>query len=317
MKLSARLRPLCLPGILVPACLVLTACDPMDGPAPVKPVRYTAPPLGPGRVFRPVPESARWLAAWHGLKEEMIPLQEKLEGLREFHATHQLDEFLKLDPETLDKDQLSTMRQFLERGYFTVQRRILIDLLERRLERRAKEEAAATPPPAVMTLKDRFVAGMHQDELRMVDIERAIEYYSQAGTADIQLPNSLTDAEHEELLTSVNVMVERTRGEVTEMDAKIKSLRRQVYPDAFDDEPEPEEPVSQPEAEAAAPAPAPMTEATPEDTEPGDESGPSSLLLPAENPDSMKLDDLDDSSGETDPGELLPSAGPGEPPLPE
>lgn len=303
MKSRARLSPARLLRAAAPACLVLTACDPMAGPPPAAPVRYHAPPLDTRRSVTPKPEASRWLTAWRSLREEIEPLREKLEGLQAFHANTQFDSFLQLDPETMDKDQLSTMFHFLQRGYFTVQRRLLIDLLNRRLDRGDDAVPETEGPPM---LKDRFIAAMHRDELRMLDIETAIEYYSEAGNADIQLPNSLTDAEHEELLSTVNRMVEKTRAEVVAMDAEIKSLKARIYPD--DPMEDLDLPVPEPVALPAPPETAPVPVSGPEEEE---EAVPTTIFPTGAN---EPVEEMEPPEAEE---EREYSSDPGDPPLPE
>lgn len=244
----------------VPVCLLLAACDPVDGPTSGIPQRYKAPKLDTRRTAVADPENVRWLTAWRNLREELPALQENLTKFQEFHANNSFDSFLTLDPETLDKDQLCTLFHFLQRGYFTVERQILIDLLNRRLERNGDPSLASPAPKA--KLKEMFAAAMHRDEIRMLDIESAIEHYTKAGNADIQIPNSLTDIEHEELLTTVNGMLEKTRTEIKGMDATLASLKARVFPPSAGDPPAPDV------TEAPAPAGAVTTLESPDTTSP-------------------------------------------------
>jgi hypothetical protein len=294
MKRSTGSRPARLFCAIAPVCLLLPACDPVDSPSPA-PARYKAPKLETRRATAAKPENVLWLNAWRNLRTDLEPLQEKLSSLQQFHADNRFDSFLGIDPETLDDVQLCTLYQFLERGYFTVERRILIDLLKRRLER-----IAEPAPQTESSLKDRLAGAMHHDELRMMDIETAIDYYKKTSTADLQIPNSLSDTEREELLTNVNRMVEKARSEVAEMDAKILTLREEVFPGSTGVSPVPEDGAG-PESEAeTVDAIAP----------------PSPAIEPAPVPESPAAEPPEDKPGPEEPADAVPQGNFAEPPLP-
>lgn len=216
------MRALC---AAAPVCLLFTACDPVDGP-PLPP-RFSAPKPEARRAPVPAGEISRWIDAWRNLRDELTPLRDRLAGLQQFHTENHFESFLKLDPKTLDTTQLCTLFHFLDRGYFVVEREIVIDLLKRRVERAS--DPTGILPGSPVTVKDRFAAAMRNDELRMVDMETAIERYSKAGSSDIQIPNSLSETEHGELLSSVNAMLKSTRAEIAEMDRRIEVLKSQVF----------------------------------------------------------------------------------------
>ena len=211
----------------VPACLLLASCEPAgDSDAPVRP-RYQAPLPVPRRAANPNPENAQWLAAWRDLRTQLAPLEDQLARAQKMHLDYHFDAFLELDPETIDKDQLCSLFHFLQRGYFTVEREVLLRLLERRLQR------ASTPMPIPTTektsLKDLLAAAMQRDELRMVDLESALAFYRQPGDDSFQIPATLTEEEEAELRTTVTDMLEETRKSVAAMDAKIEKLKAQVF----------------------------------------------------------------------------------------
>src|SRR5688572_25307396 len=69
-----------------PVCLLLTACDPVDGPNSGISPRYRAPIPDTRRTANVDPENLRWLTAWRDLREELPGLKEKLTGFQQFHA---------------------------------------------------------------------------------------------------------------------------------------------------------------------------------------------------------------------------------------
>ena len=210
-----------------PLCLLLAACTPTDDPSAVEASRFRVPLPEARRTANPDPENARWLAAWRDLRSRLNPLEEKLAGAQNTLSENQLDSFLQLDPESLEKDDLCSLFHFLERDYFTVERRILIHLLERRFQRSGS--MVAIPPKTKTRFRDRLSVAMQRDELRMVDLEAALEYYREPGADNFQIPDSLTDEEMSELRTAVSDMLEKTRDTIAEMDGKIDDLKSQVF----------------------------------------------------------------------------------------
>ncbi len=227
---SHHFRLIALTGTAGAACLFLSACDPTNDPNYTGPPRYQAPLPSPRRAENADPENAQWLAAWRDLRTQLAPLEEKLAAAQKMHLDYHFDAFLNLDPETIGIEQLCSLFHFLQRGYFTVERQVLIHLLERRLERTTTP--LTLPGGSQSSLKDRLAAAMHRDELRMVDLETALAFYRQPGDGDLQIPASLTPEEEAELRTTVSGMLEETQKSVEEMDAKIATLKAQVFGNA-------------------------------------------------------------------------------------
>ncbi len=227
---SHSFRLIALTGAAGSTCLVLSGCEPGNDPNYTGPTRYQAPLPSPRRAANADPENAQWLAAWRDLREQLAPLEEKLAAAQKMHLDYHFDAFLNLDPETIGIEQLCSLFHFLQRGYFTVERQVLIHLLERRLERTTTP--LTLPGGSQSSLKDRLAAAMHRDELRMVDLETALAFYRQPGDGDLQIPASLTEGEEAELRTAVSGMLEETQKSVEEMDAKIEKLKAQVFGNA-------------------------------------------------------------------------------------
>lgn len=226
MKRPALLRA-ALSCAAVPACLFLTACEPSNDTGNNGPPRYQAPLPSPRRAVNADPENALWLAAWRDLRAQLAPLEEKFAAAQRMHLDYHFDAFLALDPETIGTEQLCSLFHFLQRGYFTVERQVLVQLLERRLERATTPMTLPTDDRS--TLKDRLAAALHRDELRMVDLETALQYYQQPGDDTFQIPASLTEEEESELRTTVTGMLTETQDEITALDAKIEALKLQVF----------------------------------------------------------------------------------------
>ncbi len=208
------------------ACLVTTGCEPQDSASgPPRPFHAPIPP--PRRTLHPDPANAQWLAAWRDLRTRLAPLEERLAELQQIHSDNNFDGYLDLDPETLSTAQLCSLFHFLQRGYFTVERRVLVHLLERRLDRAA--EPLAIPGDGKTALKDYFAAAMQRDEIRMVDLETAIEFYEQTGEANFQIPGELTEEEQAELRGAVGELLVEARTSIRELDARITTLKEQIW----------------------------------------------------------------------------------------
>ncbi len=180
----------------------------------------------PRRAVHPQPEVVAWVAAWQGVREQVTALQSELAERQRVHVENHFDGFLELDPETLDHERLCSLFHFLERGYFTIAREILVRLLERRIERAATP--MVLPGEGRVTLKERIAAAMQSDELRTVDLETALEYYRRPGDEAITIPEGLTEEETAELRAAVGEMLEATRRRIGELDVRIAELKEKA-----------------------------------------------------------------------------------------
>ena len=79
---------------------------------------------------------------------------------------------------------------------------------------------------------------MQSDELRMVDLETALDFYSRTAAGDIQIPETLTPEEESELRTAVAGMLDEARESIDDLDAKISALRLQVFGESSGPAPE-------------------------------------------------------------------------------
>ncbi len=201
--------------------LVLTACDPVEeksGPAGGN--AYVAPPVEARKSATPDPEVHRWLAASASVREQLDKLRQELAGLQQIHVENHFDDFLAMDPATLDPGQLCYLQHFLERGYFRIEREILIQLLE---SRRSRQADGATPGGG--DLASRFQAALHRDETLVIDLEAAIARYRSPGEEPFQIPVSLTEVQLEELRGKVTALLKTERLKIGELDGRIGALR--------------------------------------------------------------------------------------------
>lgn len=217
-----------LPRLSMPVLAALLAgasCRPVTEPPPPA-GRFVPPTPQPRRTLHPQPELIQWVTAWQGVQKQVSSLQQELQQLQQIHLDNHFDSFLALDPDSLDLSRLTSLFHFLERGYFTIEREILIRLLERRIARQSSP--VALPPEQPASLRDRVASAMQRDELRTVDLETALEFYRRPGGAEFTIPDALSETETTELRTAVASMLTETRRRIESLDRRIADLRQQA-----------------------------------------------------------------------------------------
>ena len=211
-------------ALALPAAIFLTACDPVrENPGPPNGASYTAPSPEPRRNPHPSPEVHRWLAASASVRGQLSHLRTELSGLQQFHVENHFDDFLALDPATLDPAQLCYLDHFLERGYFRIEREILVQLLASRRDRAAASPGTGSPPPA--DIATRLQASLQRDETLLIDLEAAIARYRAPGDEPFQIPAVLTETGLAALRTKVTTRLAAERHKIAELDSKATALR--------------------------------------------------------------------------------------------
>ncbi len=207
------------------AVVLLTACEPVEEKAgPPHGTAYVAPLPTARRNPNPSPEVHRWLAASTSVREQLTALRTELAGLQQFHIENHFDRFLDLDPATLDPAQLCYLDHFLERGYFRIEREILIQLLESRRSR-----SAPGPTPAA-DIAARLQGSLQRDETLLIDLETAIARYRAPGDDPVQIPTILTESELATLRSKVTAKLTAERLKIAELDAATTALRNAKTP---------------------------------------------------------------------------------------
>lgn len=213
-------------AIACPCCLavlLLTACDPVEEkPGPPGGEAYIAPPAEARRNPHPSPEVHHWLEASASVRNHLVGLRRDLAGLQQIHLENHFDDFLALDPATLEPGQLCYLSHFLDRGYFRIEREILLQLLGSHRDR-----PAAARAPANSGIAGRLQAGLQRDETILIDLEAAIARYRAPGDEPFQIPAILTKAQVEEMRGKVTGLLAEERKQIAELDAKIAALRAQ------------------------------------------------------------------------------------------
>jgi len=210
--------------LLTAVILLAAACDPVrENPRPVHSAAFIAPLPEPRRNPNPAPEIHRWLAASSAVRKELMNLRGELAGLQQFHVENHFDNFLALDPATLDPAQLCYLDHFLERGYFRIEREILVQLLASRRGRAAGNSDLGNLPAA--DIAARLQASLQRDETLLIDLEAAIARYRAPGDEPFQIPAVLTQPDLDNLRRKVTLQLSTEREKIADLDARAATLR--------------------------------------------------------------------------------------------
>lgn len=207
--------------------LNLNACRPSDetpagsGGTPA----YIAPAPEPRRNPTPSPEVHQWLQASQSVRTQLTQLHAELASLQQLHVENHFDDFLNLDPATLEPAQLFYLQHFLEHGHFRIERETLLRLLQTSRTRQASAPAAAPAAPPSSDIAARLQASLRRDETLLIDLETAIDRYRSTGDDPIQVPPIISEEELQRVREKVAALLKTERLEIGELDGKIAALR--------------------------------------------------------------------------------------------
>jgi len=211
-----RLHP---PARLLAVLFFLVSCGEKE--APPEPKRFVY-PLPQPRVATHVPEGlGEWLKLLEEMRRQIGSLEEKIAEHQQLHQATPFDEFLGLDPAALQKDQLSYLWHFADKGYFTVEREIIIKILESR-------RAGGNVPEAATNIADRAKNLASEYEQRLNDLQTASELYEKTRQGEFHVPGRLNDEQLDVLRGMVREKLATARAEVARLDARIAELQGPV-----------------------------------------------------------------------------------------
>lgn len=214
---------------LILLCGLVPACGPVveEKAGPPAGTAYVAPPVEARRNPNPSPEVHRWLEASASVRTQLTSLKTELASLQQFHVENHFDDFLALDPATLDAGQLTCLQHFLERGYFRIEREVLLHLLESRAARAAAAASSVTTEsaPAGQDIAGRLQSALQRDETLMIDLETAIARYRAPGDDPFQIPVIISEAGVAALREKVTTLLGAERTYLAELDRKIQDLQ--------------------------------------------------------------------------------------------
>jgi hypothetical protein len=181
---------------------------------------YVSPPP---RVATSVPDGlTNWIQILNAQREEMLTLQEKLASQQEIHVTNKFDDFLKTDPTTLGREELAALWHFADKGYFTVERDIVIKLLEDRLGEKQGQPGGGD----AMLERARTLA--EQNELKLRDLRTANEMYAKVHQGEFHVPATLDAQGMETLQGMVREKLTTASLEVSKLEERIRDLQTRL-----------------------------------------------------------------------------------------
>lgn len=186
------------------------------------PTATTKPTLKKPRPH-PRPELFDWL---NRLRETQIvtdQLEAEFADAQEFYREYALDEFLEFDPWSLGADEVATLTHFCDHGFFTVEREILIRILERKLI-----DQPADTPLALQGAAARLEAAAHSRESRLASLREAADLYRRGRSAEIIVPASLTPEEDQARRARLVDKLAAVRRDRDRLDARIADLNAQL-----------------------------------------------------------------------------------------
>lgn len=215
-RLCHRLRT----SLLVIGAVVCCGCDSQPPPATEEaPKRfvYVAPP--PPKATH-VPEgTGQWLQLLKDLQEQIHTMEDRLEEASAVHRETSFDELLNADLETLGNDQLAYLWHFADKGFFTLEREIMLKLLEDQKSRPTSTVAAPS------NIAERAQALSERFEAHLRDLELAVSMYAKTKDVEFHIPNHL-DAEQTDILKGmVAEKLAQARDACAAMDARINELK--------------------------------------------------------------------------------------------
>jgi hypothetical protein len=193
----------------------------LDRPEPKPPVADLAPVARPAAKPRPRlrPETFDWL---YRLRETQVvtdQLEAEFAEAQQFYREYALDEFLDFDPWSLAADEVVTLTHFCDHGFFTVEREILVKILERKhLDHRPGASVAGGGATA------RLEAAALDRETRLASLREAAELYRRGRSSEVVLPGTLPPEEDQALRARLVDKLAAVRRERTRLDARIGEL---------------------------------------------------------------------------------------------
>lgn len=193
-------------------------------PAPPPPV--PAPAAKPARqpASRLRPETFDWLNRLRETQVVTDQLEAEFAEAQKFYREYALDEFLDFDPWSLGPDEVVTLTHFCDQGFFTVEREILVKILERKV---IDQSGPGVSQPRGATA--RLEAAARDRETRLASLREAAELYRRGRTAPVTIPAAMSPEEDQSLraklvdkLAGVRRVRERLEARIAELNALLR-----------------------------------------------------------------------------------------------
>lgn len=228
-------------------CAALTACDSgQQGTGDTGPKRFVYTPPPKPRATKVPDGMSDWIDVLGELRAQIGEMEAKLLEVSAVHRQTAFDDLLQLNPDELGNEQLSYLWHFADKGYFTIEREIMLRILQDRGKRTLSSmEAAGNIAERAKVLAERYEAQLYEMEL-------AIALYGKRHTEQFSIPGNLTAEQTDILRGMVHEKLDNAKEACALLDQQIQALRNPPAPPA---EPAaPSEPAPAPPAEPTAPA---------------------------------------------------------------
>jgi hypothetical protein len=188
------------------------------------PAAATTEPAAPTRLATPrrpslKPEMFDWLNRLRETQVVTDQLEAEFTEAQKFYREYALDEFLLFDPWSLATDEVVTLTHFCDHGFFTVEREILVKILERKLLQQPE-----TTIPAGGGASARLAAAAVDRETRLTTLREAAEMYRTGRSSEIMVPKSVTPEEDQAQRARLVDKLVTARRERDRLDSEIDRL---------------------------------------------------------------------------------------------
>jgi len=203
------------------SCLLATGMWWLDR---TPPSAATTEPAAPTRTTTPrrpslKPEMFDWLNRLRETQVVTDQLEAEFTEAQQFYREYALDEFLLFDPWSLATDEIVTLTHFCDHGFFTVEREILVKILERKLLQQPE-----TTIPSGGGASARLAAAAIDRETRLTTLREAAEMYRTGRSAEIMVPKSVTPEEDQAQRARLVDKLVAARRERDRLDSEIDRL---------------------------------------------------------------------------------------------
>ena len=175
------------------------------------------------RIIRP--EAYRFLEAITEMEGQIKGLETSLADTQELHEDYDFDQFMATDPASTDKETLFSLAHFCDAGYFTVQRKVMLHLLEQKVARKDNDAWTALNTPGRKDLEQRLAEAMLYREEHIMDLEEVIHLFdTRQGADEFYVPGYVSPEQVEALRAEVISKLEQQRQIAAELDLEIERL---------------------------------------------------------------------------------------------
>lgn len=187
-------------------------------PPSLEPALPTAVPAKKPHLPRLKPEAFDWLTQLRETNIISSQLEQQFLDAQAFYRDYALDEFLDYDPWQLDNEEVIALRHFCDHGFFTVEREILIKLLEQQL---FSDDDNAIPS----TVTERLAAAVTSQQRRVTGLREAVELYRRGQDEPVMIHQPLTPEQAQLQRAELVDRLAAVKKARADLDARIAELQ--------------------------------------------------------------------------------------------